>query len=69
MKRLSYSACPCVFFFVIRPVFDFADLFLPGLAVFLMIRAVFDQRFDLVVLQIHVIFLTAITDICNDGLG
>lgn len=63
----SCRTCPLVFGFVVLPVVDLADVLLPFLRFLFVIRAVFDDCFDVLVFQVGIVFLSAISGVRNDG--
>ncbi|WP_029192105.1 hypothetical protein [Paenibacillus elgii] len=67
MERLSCRACPRTLFAVLGPVIDLANVFLPCLALFVVISAVFDDGFDFVLLQVVITLFAAIAHISDDN--
>lgn len=66
MERLSRRTCPCILFTVIGTVVDLADVLLPRLALFAVVRAVFDDGFDFILLPIVAVgYFKLLTDILD----
>lgn len=67
MERLTRCTCPRIQFAVVGPIVNFADVLLPCLTFFAVVRTVFDDGFNFVLLQVVIILLAAIARIGNDG--